>query len=487
MRLPPWLWRICRSKWTKRFLIASPFLLMISVVAFYVMANWWGRQCLEREVAAMRADGLPVTLEELFGPRPPAEEDVFQHPAMLVELGKSSGAGLDNLTNMWISGLKKNRDWEPKPDLGKLGDVRLLTDPPQAARDEAEVARDILAMIGTQSGEFEACVEGMRRPVFHWGSNWDESSARSAQLLRLQRFVADRARLHLAAGCPDLAAADVETALHIRGGLRTASGFFVFICLAAGERTTGETIWEGIRRQAWSERQLAQFQPKLEEVQLWRTLREAVPGDWVYLKYALEMQPGGYGWERSWQIIGSDFFDAGKRGDVVGMQHLGVEGWDKVKPPGLKMREPVQDMGCMREWYVGFRDSNRVPEFSDFDDWNFFKGSERKTFSRTIRDVQTRRSLLLCGIALERYRLKHGAVPAKLESLVPEFLAEVPKDISDGQPLRYQVLPDGAPHVWSIWPSGKDEGGMPNRDRTKNTVWTTGQIPGLTEKSYNGR
>jgi len=487
MRLPPWLWKICRNKRTKCLLIVSPFLLMASVVAFYVIANCWGRQCLEREVAAMRADGLPVTFEELFGPRPPAEEDVFQHPAMLVELAKPYSTGLDNLSAMSISGLKKSRDWEPKPDLGKLGDVRLLTDPPQTARDEAEVARDVLARIGTQSGGFEACVEGLRRPVFHWGSNWDESSNRSVLLLKLQRFGADRARLHLAAGRPDLAAADVETVLRIRGGLKNPSGFLAFMCIGGGERSTGQAIWEGIRRQAWSERQLAQFQSQLEEVQLSRTLWEAVPSDWTYLKYALEEQPGGYGWERSWQIIGSDFVDAGKRGDVVGMQHFGAESWDKVKPLGLKMREPVQDMTRMREWYVGFRNSHRVPEFSDCKDRNSFNERERKTLSHNMGDVQTQRNLLMCGIALERFRLKHGAVPAKLESLVPEFLPEVPKDISDGQPLRYQVLPDGTPHVWSIWPSGKNEGGMPNSGRTKNTVWTTGQIPGLTEKVYNTR
>jgi len=27
---------------------------------------------------------------------------------------------------------------------------------------------------------------------------------------------------------------------------------------------------------------------------------------------------------------------------------------------------------------------------------------------------------------------------------------------------------------------------MPNVNKTRNTVWTTGQIPGLTEKAYRG-
>lgn len=98
---------------------------------------------------------------------------------------------------------------------------------------------------------------------------------------------------------------------------------------------------------------------------------------------------------------------------------------------------------------------------------------------------QTRHDLLQCGIALERHRLKYGKHPEALAALVPEFLTEVPADVCDGQPLRYRVLPDGSPHVWSLWPAGKDEGGMPHRDPEKgNWVWTTGKIPGLTPAVY---
>ena len=63
------------------------------------------------------------------------------------------------------------------------------------------------------------------------------------------------------------------------------------------------------------------------------------------------------------------------------------------------------------------------------------------------------------GIALERYRLKHGAAPAALAALVPEFLPAVPLDPYDLRPLRYRVLADGTPHVWSIGWDGSDNGG----------------------------
>ena len=62
-------------------------------------------------------------------------------------------------------------------------------------------------------------------------------------------------------------------------------------------------------------------------------------------------------------------------------------------------------------------------------------------------------------IALERYRRKHGALPEKLEQLVPEFLDEVPADPFDGRPLRY-LIRDGKPVVYSVGKDRVDDGGQ---------------------------
>jgi hypothetical protein len=65
------------------------------------------------------------------------------------------------------------------------------------------------------------------------------------------------------------------------------------------------------------------------------------------------------------------------------------------------------------------------------------------------------RSLLLCvaaGVAAERYHRKHGAWPASLEALVPEFLPTVPTDPFTGRPLGFERLPDGL----AITPIGPD-------------------------------
>jgi hypothetical protein len=66
---------------------------------------------------------------------------------------------------------------------------------------------------------------------------------------------------------------------------------------------------------------------------------------------------------------------------------------------------------------------------------------------------------LRVAIAAERYRLKYGQWPDKLETLVPEFLAEVPGDpFNLPNPLRLVRTVDGLV-VYSIGLNLRDDGG----------------------------
>jgi hypothetical protein len=61
-------------------------------------------------------------------------------------------------------------------------------------------------------------------------------------------------------------------------------------------------------------------------------------------------------------------------------------------------------------------------------------------------------------IAVERYRLKHGKWPDKLEDTIPAFLDRVPEDPIDEKPIRYKRWADGTV-VYSIGNDRKDDGG----------------------------
>jgi hypothetical protein len=69
------------------------------------------------------------------------------------------------------------------------------------------------------------------------------------------------------------------------------------------------------------------------------------------------------------------------------------------------------------------------------------------------------------AISIERYRFANGKLPDHLDELVPVFLAAVPTDPFDGQPLRYKKLAKGYV-VYSVGEDGKDDGGDEKKDIT---------------------
>src|SRR5436309_9873256 len=87
-------------------------------------------------------------------------------------------------------------------------------------------------------------------------------------------------------------------------------------------------------------------------------------------------------------------------------------------------------------------------------------GNWPRAFENVVR-LETQRSLLIAAIALRRYQIRYGRLPPDLDSLAPEFLAAVPVDYMNGQPLHYRVEPDGSFRLYSVGLDGKDDGGNP--------------------------
>jgi hypothetical protein len=69
--------------------------------------------------------------------------------------------------------------------------------------------------------------------------------------------------------------------------------------------------------------------------------------------------------------------------------------------------------------------------------------------------------IVTAAIALKRYEARYGKAPVNLETLVPEFLARVPRDFMDGQPLRYKLHSDGSYTLYSVADDTQDDQGDP--------------------------
>ena len=91
---------------------------------------------------------------------------------------------------------------------------------------------------------------------------------------------------------------------------------------------------------------------------------------------------------------------------------------------------------------------------------------------KKITTIETMKRTTITAIALKRYQLRHGNYPETLAELAPEFLASVPLDPVDGQPLRYRRNADGSFLLYSVGGNGKDDGGDPSLE------------PGVTSSNY---
>ena len=72
--------------------------------------------------------------------------------------------------------------------------------------------------------------------------------------------------------------------------------------------------------------------------------------------------------------------------------------------------------------------------------------------------ARTRDALGQLGLALTAYRADHSAYPESLNVLAPRYIAQVPRDLVNEQPLHYKRQGDGI-LLYSVGTNGVDEGG----------------------------
>jgi hypothetical protein len=71
----------------------------------------------------------------------------------------------------------------------------------------------------------------------------------------------------------------------------------------------------------------------------------------------------------------------------------------------------------------------------------------------------TRHEMVTTVIALKRYQLREGKMPKDLAALVPAYLDDLPRDLVNGQPLRYRLNTDGSFVLYSVGEDARDDRG----------------------------
>ena len=78
---------------------------------------------------------------------------------------------------------------------------------------------------------------------------------------------------------------------------------------------------------------------------------------------------------------------------------------------------------------------------------------------KKIANIQSSIDLARVACALERYRLAYGNYPETVDALMPQFIAQIPHDIINGQPLHYRRETNGQFVLYSVGWNETDDGG----------------------------
>lgn len=305
----------------------------------------------------------------------------------------------------------------------------------------------------------------------------------------LAQWFASSIELNLHEGKPSEAVPDLVTEADLprmlkRDGIVISE--LVRIAMAAIARAD---TWEALQAEGWTDDDLARIQQVWQRQEFLTAMVRALEGERVFAQSSYEMMrksnqqtadvlfglqvvgfedmpkweqklndvPGGDTvtrflrnevYSRLWRFAWLDQDDSHYLKYLQEMLNLGrMASLEK----SMKALEPRLNDLVVRFQNRGFYDKLRFPS-------EMSVGSLSRVFNRALR-AETERSLVLVAISIKRYTLRHGKPPPSLSALVPEFLASVPVDYMDGQPLKYRPGPDGGFLLYSVGEDGNDDGG----------------------------
>jgi len=322
--------------------------------------------------------------------------------------------------------------------------------------------------------KYDATIEDLRRasalPFSRFPLNYDNEevfaillphlapSKGCAIVLRL------RALAELEAGQTDAALADIRLALQLTDKIRSEPFLISHLVRIAALQITLQPIWEGLAKHRWTDAQLSALDSQLAGFDFLADYQMTMRGECVCQVATTE-----YLRRHPAQLGNLDAYDARD-------QHHGFpEFAGRLIPSGwfyqnqlvsarfiLEKNLPVADPrqrtispGLARQAETSLQEMPLTP-------YTLLCKRFLPSLGNCVRKfafVQTSVDLARIACALERCRLAQGKYPETLDSLAPQFLPKVPRDIIGGQPLHYRLTDDGQFILYSVGWDEKDDGG----------------------------
>jgi len=525
----PRVWGV-QGRTFQRWAITTASLVTVVFLAYAIegarAARAW--QAVE---ARLKQRGEPLTFEDLVGPNVPDDQNFARHPLMDGLLSHTATNDAQGRTAFRWTGQRKMAELqdalrfpEPIPDKLKDGKPLRRTGPDLEAlasvlksgtnrakrtvyepgRAEPRETNDLFHLPVPPAGmpapqavlfAFEGrraildqVTEAARRPRSQYEIRYADSFNALLPHLAFHKSMAvrlrTRAAARMAAGDTSGAAEDIETLLRLADLTGEDPVLIGYLVQVAIESIAYSAFWDGTSQHAWSDAQLAAFQRRFEGLKQKQrdSLVKAFRGERIGGVIAFELGRQG---RISFETLGAP--EATNDGLAATIEEMIPRAWLlQNQAYHSQVLDQVVDalQSCDPERGIGAKDS--IWETKQIDEWLYDRKGSRfnpyrifghmllpglaKVHAKADRSLTTSR-LAITVAGLERHRIATGTYPKALGELVPRFVAKVPLDPMDGQPLRYRLNADGTFTLYSVGPNHADDHGVFESRQGQDLDW----------------
>ena len=486
-----------------RIVSALGGIAIVLVVLGYVWENHRGKRAWKDFVAESEALGETLDLAALI-PEPVPDEDNFASIPLMREAFVERDPAAGELYRLDAVLLERMRVLGPRDWRGKgsgvlrgsrqTGDAIVLTEylRNEESLPEAEAAKVVLEELAKFEQELSEVSEGVTRPRARFPVRWEMKMAAAMPHLSGLQAAAQalglRSLAHLRVGDPQAALDDFLATQRLAKLANDDSTLMNLLVMLTMHDIALQPLWEGLERQVWSEAQMAAVEDGLEGPDLRvgvlntirferamvcaATLDLAESTSWLGaeselkgLKTGLNLMPEGWLYRNAVThgrvIQNSLLYRNGERVEILGY------------PEVEALKAAVRGMKRIRLHPYKFFAQAGLPVY----------GVLFERLLRTQADINNAR----VSVALERYRILHGAYPDALEALEPDLLESLPVDVISGESLKYRLRADGRPCIYSVGIDRFDEGGLPRDEPTiGDWAWQYSVPEGFELEDYFG-
>jgi len=503
----------------RRWLVLAGIVTLIALG--YAVENWRGKQAWTQFRIAGEAQGERFDVADLIPPPVPDDQNFFESPLWegmhftrtnnrVVWRDTNYGhrvqfdvhgpkdfapknGGFANAERLdlaaWQAYYRGSNNVFAAPPGGSNGAVAFTNYFPIAQAAQAPAVDVLLALRKFEENRQLLRAAAARPQARFWINYEDGFSALLPHLARM-KSAASYLSLHAVAslrkGDNQAALEDLKLSFRLAEASHSEPILISYLVRIAQLQIGLQPVWEGLADNRWTDAELAAIAAELDRLDLLADYHLAMRGERAFSLWAVDYvrRRGVQGFDELGGM--EESATAPADGDLLG-KTLGTasfalipSGWfDQNKLSLARMQAnhilPLVNREQRLVSPATARQSQAViegrsPRPTPYDLFSrMLLPALTKTAEKSAR-AQTFVDLARVAIALERYRLAHGNYPETLETLMPQFVARLPHDVINGQPLTYRRTEDGSFTLYSVGWNEKDDGGKVVLSKTGKNV-----------------